>query len=648
MSDQELHDIGDIRSFQLLQQICAEHMDDDELAILYQDVVSLAENPACHIDTSQIISLSAAKVSEPACETDEVATSVCEQFIAAGSLTCEQDMCPVCGQRHTCDRTCGFPCAEGADGGRHLAEVTYAPINLGLQDAIVAAQSCPLNEFGPAIAAISEECCYEHSREGLACGLASYIKFESLSCVRSSADEGETWRYHSEGQISAEDCAVACCEADDCVGFEHATDAHYCAFWIASNQCQGPVSTMQKDTSRSTYVLSHTPLSFIPESTTWHDAEAACEERGLVLARLDSKDEFEAATLLVDVDTVWIGLHNSDANSQWSWTDGGGLHSTHWAPGEPSANGTENCVQFRGGSNEWNDSPCNSISSGSLCQLAPTSVDEVCPHGLPSSCSFNCGRVYTAFMHRCSAVLGILVGGGAEAEETMAEYTALESNCVQMDPTSMVMAMFHTECDGNELCGDGQLQTGEECDAGPANIEVATGHEFIVEHLGQCTAGCFVVTEDIISARRPPPPPPTPPPPPDPCEYPDHYNCGLHGDCDGDAPSDPRCVCRDGYSGALCATAPDPCEYPDHYNCGPHGDCDSQGGDPRCVCRDGYSGLACDAPSGDLRALLELKVRPLCTRWILPLPHSIHCGPYAAPAFGTAYDQTRDEGWWVA
>eukprot|EP01052_Picozoa_sp_SAG31_P050396 SAG31_NODE_11480_length_1025_cov_2.760259_1_plen_96_part_00 len=56
-------------------------MDGDELSILYRDVVSLAENPACHIDTSQIISLSAAKVSEPACETDEVATTVCEQFI---------------------------------------------------------------------------------------------------------------------------------------------------------------------------------------------------------------------------------------------------------------------------------------------------------------------------------------------------------------------------------------------------------------------------------------------------------------------------------------------------------------------------------------------------------------------------------------
>eukprot|EP01052_Picozoa_sp_SAG31_P015766 SAG31_NODE_1022_length_10309_cov_9.623874_3_plen_460_part_00 len=102
---------------------------------------------------------------------------------------------------------------------------------------------------------------------------------------------------------------------------------------------------------------------------------------------------------------------------------------------------------------------------------------------------------------------------------------------------------------------------------------------------------------------------------PDPCEYPERYDCGPHGDCDSHEGGDPRCVCRDGYSGALCATAPDPCEYPDHYDCGPHGDCDShEGGDPRCVCRDGYSGALCATAPSEMEVLLLLKVRPLCAR----------------------------------
>ena len=110
VTDEELHDISDVREFQQLHQICAAHMmQDAEISLLYNDVVALAENPACLIDTSQIISVSQAKAPEPTCETDQVATAVCEQFIAAGTLSCADDMCVLCGQRHTCDHTCGFP-----------------------------------------------------------------------------------------------------------------------------------------------------------------------------------------------------------------------------------------------------------------------------------------------------------------------------------------------------------------------------------------------------------------------------------------------------------------------------------------------------------------------------------------------------------
>lgn len=524
--DDELHDIADIREFQDLHNICAEEMDAGEVAILYDDVVGLAQNPSCHIDTSGIISATDAKAAEPACETDTIATAVCEQFIAGGQLTCESDMCPLCGQRHSCDHTCEFPCAEPDDAraGRRLAEVTYTPINFGLDGAVDAAQTCPLNEFGTALAEVSEACCYEHSRDNSACGAASFSKLESTGCLWSDFVEDVDWRYFSEEPTSLDDCATACCDADDCTGFKHPEDNSYCAFWMGQ-ACSGSYDAANNPTNTvfsegtDTYVLANHPLTLIPGEFTWVDAEAACESRGLVLARVDSEWEWAAAMNVTGMNGAWIGLHDSEVEGEFRWMDGGEMHSSFWSPGEPN-NAVGNCAEGEdcvhifgrdragsiiGGNDEqhsWNDFCCNSTawdSFDALCEEPPTPVEETCPRGRPISCSFDCGQVFTQFMDACGDMLEILMGAGSEG--AMAEYTSLERQCVQMDPTSMVMAMSNTECNGGELCGNGRLEAGEECDAGAENLAIAhrVTHDFIVSHLGECTVGCYVLAERILN-----------------------------------------------------------------------------------------------------------------------------------------------------
>ena len=72
-----------------LETQCSDHLLDNETAILMAMVAGRDENPECSIDTGSILSAHDAKVGPPPCEIDSV--SLCETFIASGSLTCEAE-----------------------------------------------------------------------------------------------------------------------------------------------------------------------------------------------------------------------------------------------------------------------------------------------------------------------------------------------------------------------------------------------------------------------------------------------------------------------------------------------------------------------------------------------------------------------------
>ena len=69
------------------------------------------------------------------------------------------------------------------------------------------------------------------------CDEASFTRMEAQACTVSSAsEEGSRYRYYSHTTTTLAECAAACCEASDCVGFEHPLDNNYCWFWLNSGE----------------------------------------------------------------------------------------------------------------------------------------------------------------------------------------------------------------------------------------------------------------------------------------------------------------------------------------------------------------------------------------------------------------------------
>jgi hypothetical protein len=98
------------------------------------------------------------------CETDTV--TFCEQAVSVQLYTCEADFCLSCSQAHSCDHTCGLPCAGkmGGTGGHRRTEddagSRIAPallLPLGDYNGI----ACPWELFVTRVAAVTAVCCPE-------------------------------------------------------------------------------------------------------------------------------------------------------------------------------------------------------------------------------------------------------------------------------------------------------------------------------------------------------------------------------------------------------------------------------------------------------------------------------------------------------
>eukprot|EP01050_Picozoa_sp_SAG11_P028409 SAG11_NODE_7579_length_1126_cov_1.177215_2_plen_206_part_00 len=90
--------------------------------------------------------------------------------------------------------------------------------------------------------------------------------------------------------------------------------------------------------------------------------------------------------------------------------------------------------------------------------------DAGCAEGLPTdSCSFDCGRELAPFIEECAPLVEVLV----QDPTVEIDLNELNSHCMELDPESLVMALYHSEC---VVCGDGAVTaTIEECDAGRQN-----------------------------------------------------------------------------------------------------------------------------------------------------------------------------------
>ena len=88
--------------------------------------------------------------------------------------------------------------------------------------------------------------------------------------------------------------------------------------------------------------------------------------------------------------------------------------------------------------------------------------NDECQSGLPSSCTFDCGRHFTSFMLDCNQTIHDHFSAA-----TVSEFVAFDDECSRMEPLSMVRSIDESVC---TTCGDNVTQAPlEQCDNGANN-----------------------------------------------------------------------------------------------------------------------------------------------------------------------------------
>jgi hypothetical protein len=96
----------------------------------------------------------------------------------------------------------------------------------------------------------------------------------------------------------------------------------------------------------------------------WHEAEALCQRKGLVLARVDSRplsrELYREASRIARL-AWWIGYSDRDEEGRFRWQEGDTGAFTFWDKRQPNNRScNEDCVALREGKKgRWHDSPCH-------------------------------------------------------------------------------------------------------------------------------------------------------------------------------------------------------------------------------------------------------------------------------------------------
>ncbi|XP_058509180.1 C-type mannose receptor 2 isoform X2 [Solea solea] len=114
------------------------------------------------------------------------------------------------------------------------------------------------------------------------------------------------------------------------------------------------------------------------EKTDWHTARKTCQkvEANLVSIHTLPELEFIIRNLKRDIDQLWVGLHDTEMQMDFQWTDHSPVTFTFWHPYEPNnfRNTQEDCVSMWGPEGRWDDSPCN-LTLPSICKKPGTNGD---------------------------------------------------------------------------------------------------------------------------------------------------------------------------------------------------------------------------------------------------------------------------------
>ncbi|KAM4597994.1 C-type mannose receptor 2 [Polymixia lowei] len=119
------------------------------------------------------------------------------------------------------------------------------------------------------------------------------------------------------------------------------------------------------------------------EKIDWGMAQKTCQKMEANLASIHTLPELEfiIRNLKTDIEELWIGLHDTEMQMDFQWTDHTPVIFTHWHPFEPNnfRNTQEDCVTIWGPEGRWNDSPCNQTLP-SICKKPGTKSDGKTQH----------------------------------------------------------------------------------------------------------------------------------------------------------------------------------------------------------------------------------------------------------------------------
>uniref|UniRef100_A0A665USI8 Mannose receptor, C type 2 n=1 Tax=Echeneis naucrates TaxID=173247 RepID=A0A665USI8_ECHNA len=109
------------------------------------------------------------------------------------------------------------------------------------------------------------------------------------------------------------------------------------------------------------------------EKTDWDTAQKTCQKMEANLVSIHTLPELE---FIMHIDQLWIGLHDTDMQMDFQWTDHTPVIFTYWHPFEPNnfRNTPEDCVSIWGSEGRWDDSPCN-LTLPSICKKPGTKSD---------------------------------------------------------------------------------------------------------------------------------------------------------------------------------------------------------------------------------------------------------------------------------
>jgi hypothetical protein len=93
-----------------------------------------------------------------------------------------------------------------------------------------------------------------------------------------------------------------------------------------------------------------------------------------------------------------------------------------------------------------------------------------CSKQVPSRCSFNCGRQFSAFLDFCGGLFKTMIVGADDGhtQNPMKPYSDFMDQCRNLDPRSLATAAYTAKC---AECGNSKVEPWfhEQCDDGPKN-----------------------------------------------------------------------------------------------------------------------------------------------------------------------------------